>query len=265
MPFIPLQDDNPRIMIARPIVTWAIIATCIVVFILQAAAGPQAAQAIAYSFGLIPAVLMGVRELSPDLAVLPAWATLITAMFLHGGFMHLAGNMLFLGVFGDNIEDSMGHGRFVVFYLICGAAASLSHVLIAPGSTTPMIGASGAISGVLGAYLILHPKAWVTILLFFFPLRFPAWLLLVGWIGFQLFAALGGGASGGVAWWAHIGGFAAGAALIAGFRHKSVPLWGGGNHPKGIRIKRPPRQQSTQPSPGTARRQPRNKRPGPWG
>jgi membrane associated rhomboid family serine protease len=187
-------------------------------------------------------------------------------MFLHGGIMHLIGNMLFLGVFGDNIEDAMGHVKFVAFYLICGAAAALSHVMIAPGSTTPMIGASGAISGVLGAYLILHPKSWVTILLFWIPLRFPAWLLLIGWIGFQMFAALGSGPSGGgVAWWAHIGGFAAGAALIAPFRHKSIPLFGGGEQPKGIRIKRPPRKQPAQPKGGGASAKPKNKRPGPWG
>jgi membrane associated rhomboid family serine protease len=266
MPFIPLQDDTPRILIARPFVTWGIIAACILVFIWQVSVPPQAAQAIAYSFGLIPAVLLGARDLAPDLAVLPAWATLVTSMFLHGGFMHLAGNMLFLGVFGDNIEDAMGHVKFVAFYVICGAAAALAHVLIAPGSTTPMIGASGAISGVLGAYLILHPKAWVTILLFWIPLRFPAWLLLIGWIAFQLFAALGSGPSGGgVAWWAHIGGFAAGAALIASFRHKSIPLFGGGEQPKGIRLKRPPRNQPAQPTGGGASDKPKNKRPGPWG
>jgi membrane associated rhomboid family serine protease len=262
MPFIPLQDDTPRILIGRPVVTWTIIAACIAIFVLQATAGPRTAQAITFSFGLIPAVLLDLRELDPALALVPAWATLVTSMFLHGGIMHLGGNMLFLGVFGDNIEDAMGHVKFVAFYLVCGAAAALSHVVIAPGSTTPMIGASGAISGVLGAYLILHPKSWVTILLFWIPLRFPAWILLLGWIGFQLFAALGSGASGGgVAWWAHIGGFAAGAALIAPFRHKSIPLFGGGEQPKGIRIRRPPKKQPAQPREA----KPRNKRPGPWG
>jgi membrane associated rhomboid family serine protease len=264
MPFIPLQDDNPRILIARPVVTWGIIAACVGVFLLQVLAGPQLAQAITYSFGLVPAVLVGLRDLPPDLALLPAWATLFTAMFLHGGIMHLVGNMLFLGVFGDNIEDAMGHLRFIAFYLVCGVAASLAHVVIAPGATAPMIGASGAISGVLGAYLILHPKAWVTILVFWLPLTFPAWVLLLGWIGFQVLAALGsGGTGGGVAWWAHIGGFVAGAALVPWFRNKAIPLFGGGTHPKGIRVKRPPRRGPAAPDPAAGR--PRNKRPGPWG
>lgn len=259
MPFIPLRDDNPRILIDRPVVTWTIIALCVGIFLLQLFAGQRFSQIVTFSFGLIPAVLLGVRELAPDLAVVPAWVTLFTSMFLHGGLMHLAGNMLFLGVFGDNIEDAMGHRKFLAFYLVCGAAAALTHVAIAPTATVPMIGASGAISGVLGAYLILHPKAVVTILLFWIPLAFPAWVLLLLWIGFQIFSALASGASGGgVAWWAHIGGFAAGAALISSFRHKSIPLWGGGDHPKGIRIKRPPGRGPERPQ----RR--RNKPPGPW-
>lgn len=262
MPFIPLRDNNPRILIARPAVTWGIILACVAIFVLQVLSGPQTSEAIAYSFGLIPAVLVGARDLAPALDVVPAWATLFTSMFLHGGLMHLVGNMLFLGVFGDNIEDSMGHGRFLLFYLVCGAAAALTHVMIAPTAAVPMIGASGAISGVMGAYLILHPKAWVTILLFWIPLVFPAWILLLVWIGFQVFSALGSGATGGgVAWWAHIGGFAAGAALISTFRHKTIPLWGGGDHPKGIRIRRPPGRGTGGARPGRKR----NKRPGPWG
>jgi membrane associated rhomboid family serine protease len=259
MPFIPLRDSNPRILIDKPLVTWSVIALCLAVFVWQVSADPRTAQAIAYSFGLIPAVLVGGRELAPQLEVLPAWATLFTSMFLHGGVMHLVGNMLFLWVFGDNVEDSMGHGKYLGFYLVCGAAAALTHVAIAPMAEVPMIGASGAISGVLGAYLILHPKAWVTILLGWIPLVFPAWVLLILWIGFQIFSAFAAGAAGGggVAWWAHIGGFAAGAALVPLFRRKSLPLWGGGDHPKGIRIKRPPGKAATA-------ERPRNKRPGPW-
>jgi membrane associated rhomboid family serine protease len=169
-------------------------------------------------------------------------------MFLHGGFGHLIGNMLFLGIFGDNIEDAMGHKRFVAFYLLCGIAAALTHVFIATDITKPMIGASGAVSGVLGAYLLLHPKAWVTFLIGIFPLTLPAWLLLGGWFGLQFFSALG--ESGGVAWWAHVGGFVAGMALIVPFRHHTIPLGGGDKQPKGIRLKR--------------RRDPQTRRGGPW-
>ncbi|RDD61403.1 rhomboid family intramembrane serine protease [Ferruginivarius sediminum] len=251
MPFIPLRDDNPRILIERPYVTWTIIIVCVALFLLELAGGRDFARFVTFSFGLIPSVLLGLKELPPALDAIPAWATLFTAMFLHGGLMHLVGNMLFLGIFGDNIEDSMGHRRFVAFYLLCGVAASMAHVLVAPTATQPMVGASGAISGVLGAYLMLHPKAWVTILVFIIPITLPAWLLLGFWIGFQVFSALTG-SGGGVAWWAHIGGFAAGCILIIPFRHKTIPLGGGGgsSYPKGIRLKR---------------RRPGDTAGGPWG
>lgn len=131
----------------------------------------------------------------------------------------------------------MGHGRFVAFYLLAGVAAALTHVMVAPETTVPMVGASGAISGVLGAYLMLFPKARVAVLIFWLPFTFPAYVLLILWIGFQLLAA-GGGGEPGVAWYAHIGGFFAGMALIVPFRNKTVPLFGGGTHPKGIRLKR---------------------------
>lgn len=248
MPFIPLRDDNPRILIERPYVTWTIIAVCVAVFLLQIMGGREFAQIVTFSFGLIPSVLLGLKELPPALDAVPAWMTLFTAMFLHGGLMHLAGNMLFLGIFGDNIEDAMGHRRFVAFYLLTGVAASMMHVLIAPGATEPMVGASGAISGVLGAYLVLHPKAWVTILIFWIPMVLPAWLLLGFWILFQLFSAVFG-AGGNVAWWAHIGGFVAGCILVVPFRHHTIPLWGGGDHPKGIQIKRRPRRRDSSGGP----------------
>jgi len=258
MPFIPIGDKNPRILIEKPVVTWTIIALCVGIFLLELLGGPDFARLVSITFGLIPAVLMGEAVLRPDLALVPAWMTLFTSMFLHGGLMHLLSNMLFLGIFGDNIEDAMGHRRFLVFYLICGVAAAMAHVLIAPDSRTPMIGASGAISGVLGAYLILHPKAWVTFLVGIFPLVLPAWILLGLWFLIQLTSAFGGG--GGVAWWAHVGGFVAGAALVVPFRRRTVPLWGGGNHPKGLRIKR------ARPSAGPPRNAGRDpRRGGPWG
>lgn len=245
MPFIPIGDETPRVLIARPVVTWTIIALCVGIFVVEMMGGPRFGQAVSLSFGLIPARLLGLAEMHPDLALVPAWATLFTSMFLHGGLMHLVGNMLFMGIFGDNVEDAMGHKRFIAFYLLCGLVAAFGHVLITPDSTTPMIGASGAISGVLGAYLLLHPKAWVTILFGFFPLVLPAWILLGLWFVFQLFSAFGGG--GGVAWWAHVGGFLAGMVLVIPFRHRGVPLGGGGNYPKGVRLKRrrpqpPPRE-----------------------
>ena len=253
MPFIPIGDDNPRILIDKPVVTWSIIGACVGIFLIQLSLDPVAARAMPLSLGLIPAVLTGEATLRPDLAIIPAWLTIATSMFLHGGFGHLIGNMLFLGIFGDNIEDAMGHKRFAAFYLICGVAAALTHVLVAPGTTTPMVGASGAISGILGAYLLLHPKAWVTFLVVVFPITLPAWILLGGWFLLQFFSAIGGG-GGGVAWWAHVGGFVAGVVLVNWFRHHTIPLGGGGTQPKGVRLKRR-HERDTGPGPGS----------GPWG
>lgn len=233
----PIGDDTPRVRIDYPFVLWAIIAACGFLFLMQISGGPVFVQHLSIGLGVIPAVLTGAAELRPDLAIVPAWTTLLTSMFLHGGFLHLFGNMLFLAIFGDNIEDAMGHLRFLLFYLLCGVAAALVHVAVAPTAAQPMIGASGAVSGVLGAYLVLYPKAWVTILLVWLPLVIPAWILLGLWFGFQLLSAFGG--EGGIAWWAHVGGFLAGAVLVIPFRHKTVPLGGGGHYPKGIRMRRP--------------------------
>jgi membrane associated rhomboid family serine protease len=165
--------------------------------------------------------------------MIPAPLTLISSMFMHGGWMHLIGNMLFLWVLGDNVEDAMGHGRFIIFYILCGIAAALTHAAMDPASSTPMIGASGAISGVIGAYLILHPKVQILTLAFRFFIHIPAYIMLGIWIAMQVInvsmASNTGG--GGVAWWAHIGGLIAGIILIAPMRHKSVPLfdgWSGG-------------------------------------
>ncbi len=232
----PISDDNPRLRIDKPYVLWGIMAVCVFMFLMQVSGGPVFTQRLSIGLGVIPAVLTGHAELRPDLAIVPVWATLLTSMFLHGGLLHLFGNMLFLAIFGDNIEDAMGHLRFLLFYLICGVAAALTHVVVAPEAPQPMIGASGAVSGVLGAYLVLYPRAWVTILLVWLPLVVPAWILLGLWFGFQVLAALGGAAAG-VAWWAHVGGFIAGAVLVVVFRHKTVPLGGGSHYPKGIRLR----------------------------
>ena len=146
---IPIHDDNPTHR--WPIVTVSLIVACVLIFFWQVSLGPRAGTAAVYSFGFIPAVLFTDASLPPELAVVPAGATLFTSMFLHGGFMHLLGNMLYLWVFGNNIEDVCGHGRFLLLYQLCGLAAAFAQALPNPTSEVPMIGASGAISGVLGA------------------------------------------------------------------------------------------------------------------
>ncbi len=234
MPFIPLGDNNPRILIRYPWVTWGTMLACVLIFLWQISGNLDTS---IYTYGFIPAILAGDAQLSGELLQLPAIATLFTSMYLHGSIPHLLGNMLFLWVFGDNIEDSTGHFRFLIFYLLCGAAAGLCHFAAQPGSDIPMVGASGAISGVLGAYLVIHPKARVLIPIFIIPVRLPAYFLLAGWFGFQVFAAFapaGGGEFGNVAWWAHIGGFVAGAILIFLFKRNTVHLFGGGPPPQGI-------------------------------
>ncbi len=156
---IPLHDDNPTSL--TPFVTVGLIAACVAVFLWQVTLPPEALEAALHGYGMSPAVLFGERELAPGLAGL----SVVTSMFLHGGWMHLIGNMLYLWIFGNNVEDAMGHGRFVVFYLLCGLAAAFAQAVQDPGSTVPMIGASGAIGGVLGAYLLLYPQARVLVLI----------------------------------------------------------------------------------------------------
>src|SRR3954465_11721639 len=151
---LPLHDDNPTT--TRPYVTVGLMIANLLVFVWQhLLLAPEAAERAVYALGVIPAVLMGREVLPAELALLPASATILTSMFLHGGFLHLAGNMLYLWIFGNNVEDAMGHARFLAFYLLCGVAAVFAQVLPNPGSVVPMIGASGAISGVLGAYMLL--------------------------------------------------------------------------------------------------------------
>jgi membrane associated rhomboid family serine protease len=222
---IPLRDDNPTML--RPIVTVAIIVLCTLVFLWQIALPKRAGQEAVYALGLIPAVLLGHGELPAMLRWVPPPVTIFTSMFLHGGFLHIAGNMLYLWIFGDNVEDRMGHGRFVLFYLICGVVAALSQALPAPDSTIPMIGASGAISGVLGAYLLLYPRANVLVVipLFIIPytLRLPAVIVLGMWFVLQLLSSIaGGGAS--VAFRAHVGGFVAGMLLLRLFARRGPPI-----------------------------------------
>ncbi|MHA1600267.1 MAG: rhomboid family intramembrane serine protease [Alphaproteobacteria bacterium] len=228
---IPLHDDNPTSL--RPLVTIALIVACTLVFLWQVALPAQEAQIAIYAFGMIPAVLFGDAELPPRLAKIPTTLSLVTSMFLHGGWLHLIGNMLYLWIFGNNIEDSMGHRRFIVFYILCGIAAALTQAVQDPASVVPMIGASGAIGGILGGYIVLFPRARILVLvplgILFFTLRIPAVVVLGIWFALQFFLSTmsSTGAPGGVATWAHVGGFVAGLILIAPFRDKQFPLFGG--------------------------------------
>ncbi len=220
---IPLHDDNPTDSV--PFVTLGVIAICVLVFLWQQTLDVYDEDRVLLGLGLIPAVLFGERVLPPALELVPAELTLVTSMFLHGGWLHLIGNMLYLWIFGNNIEDAMGHLRFIVFYLACGLVAVLAQAFQDPGSTIPTIGASGAVSGVLGAYLLLYPRARVLVLVFlgFFvtTFRLQALYVLGFWFLIQaLNAASTGPAGGGVAWWAHVGGFIAGALLIYLFRRR---------------------------------------------
>lgn len=230
---IPLRDDNPTHI--KPIVTVALIAFTTLVFIWQLSLGRDGAELAVLRLGLIPAVLFDKVQLSAEIAGVPPWATVLTSIFLHGGLIHLAGNMLYLWIFGNNVEDAMGHARFLVFYLVCGVAAGLGQAVIAPESRVPMIGASGAISGVLGAYLLLYPHARVLVLvpLGFFSqvLELSALWVLGFWFVLQLLnSALASGAPGGVAWFAHIGGFIAGMILIPLFKQRDVRLFRPARH-----------------------------------
>ncbi|WP_299619628.1 rhomboid family intramembrane serine protease [Pelagibius sp.] len=254
MPFIPLHDDAPRYHIARPWTTWCLLAGTVLFYLLQITGGEQDFLRLVYGLGMISATLTGERELARDLVLVAPATTLVTYQFLHGNFMHLFGNMVYLWVFGDNVEDAMGHFRFLVFYLLCGALAALAQMAVDPGSATPLIGASGAISGILGAYLLLHPKSKVLVPVVIIPLYLPAWLLLLFWFGFQFFALAGGQGDSNVGWWAHIGGFVAGLLLIPVFRRKTVPLFGMGDPPRGVTLRRGVGWQSDRPG-----------RRGPWG
>ena len=230
---IPLHDDNPTER--TPVVTVAFIVACVLVFLYQASLPPQPGETFVFQYGAIPALVFGEAELPATIGVaVPAYATLITSMFLHGGWMHLIGNMLYLWVFGNNIEDVMGHVRYILFYLICGILAALSHAMTDPASTVPMVGASGAISGVLGAYVLLFPRAHVLVLMPGIGMtRVAAGFVLGMWFVMQL---LSGGMSmgskgGGVAFFAHIGGFLAGMALIGLFKRPDVSFFAPGRRP----------------------------------
>jgi membrane associated rhomboid family serine protease len=225
--FLPLRDDNPHTV--TPFVNYTMLAACVLVFLWQFSLSGQAERIAVYTFGFTPGFFFGQVTPPSGLAQVPSWLTIFTSMFMHGGWMHLLGNMLYLWIFGDNVEASLGHKRYAVFYLLCGVAAALAQGFAAPSSAIPMVGASGAISGVLGAYLVLHPRSNIKVLVFLIiitVINVPAFVVLGFWIVGQLISSAGVDAGQpGVAFIAHIGGFVAGAILVFFFKKKSVPVF----------------------------------------
>ena len=217
---IPIYDDNPAL--GKPLLVITIIVICIIIWFWQSGLSYQDNNAVIVNFGLTPKVFLSGPLLS--------FFTLFTSMFMHGGFMHLAGNMLYLWIFGDNIEGALGHFRFILFYFLCGTAAAFTQILSAPDSTIPMIGASGAVSGVLGAYLIFYPRArirtFVFLGIFITFLRLPAVLLLGFWIlGQVISAVVSNPGSPGVAWFAHLGGFFMGMLLAPLLKKPNISIF----------------------------------------
>ncbi|WP_346892749.1 rhomboid family intramembrane serine protease [uncultured Roseibium sp.] len=224
--FIPLHDHNKIKHVYKPFVNWALLAANVFVFVvIQHAGFGDAATISDYSYGLISSVLFDMKDLTPDLQAVPDAATLVTYAFLHGDWMHLIGNMLFLWVFGDNVEDAMGHVRYLVFYLACAAGAGFAYAITSFGSDAPLIGASGATAGIIVAYLMLHPhvKIWI-LALGRIPLRLSARWVLGAWIVLQVYNVVVDQDSN-VAWSAHIGGLITGAILVLFLRRRGVPLF----------------------------------------
>jgi len=221
--FLPLHDGVPLQHVKTPAATRTVIAVCVLAYLLTFY-GPLGAEWIVAGFGLIPAVFFGTEALPDGLPFVPVWATLVTSLVLHGSWFHLLGNMLFLWVFGDNVEDAMGHLRFLVFVVLCGSAASLTHAFADPESTRPLIGASGAVSGVVAAYLILYPRVQMwALFLNGIPLRVPAYWAIGFWFVLQLVSAFLSGDPD-VGWFAHLGGFIAGATLTRPLRRRYDPV-----------------------------------------
>ncbi len=220
---IPIGDDLHTYH--RPVGVYLLIGANVLVFMFELLLTPAQVRAHVLQWGLIPSALNQWR-MAPEV-----WGTLITSLFMHGGWAHIISNMLYLGIFGANVEDNMGTRRFIAFYLLCGIIAGLAQVLAAPHSTIPIIGASGAVAGVLGAYLLLYPTARVYMLLplffVFAKIPVPAVLVLGFWFVSQLLngvASLGPAMQvGGIAWWAHIGGFVAGIVLLLFFKRRRQP------------------------------------------
>ena len=224
----PISDENPRS--GTPYVTWGLIGACVLVFLWELSLPEKALEAAFYRYGAVASQLTGAGQ--QVVATPPDWSTLVTSMFLHGGLAHIAGNMLYLWIFGDNVELAMGRVRFFVFYIVCGVVAALAQIWMSPSSAFPLIGASGAISGVLGAYLLLYPYGRVRVLILPFPIiilrviEVPAMLVLGFWFVLQLLSGIfSNPAEPGVAFAAHVGGFLAGMVLVLVARKPGVPLF----------------------------------------
>ena len=214
---IPLRDDNPTSR--RPTITYFLIGLCVLVFLTQLNFQSYKTGQLFYSYGLIPSVLMGKNQLPMDLYVVPAYLTIFTSMFMHGGWLHLIGNMWYMKIFADNIEDNLGPRNFIIFYILCGIGAAMTQVFTDVHSQIPMVGASGAIGGILGAYLINHPNARVLVLIPYIIItivKIRALYVLGFWFILQFISS-----SGGVAYAAHIGGFVSGMILILFFNKKA--------------------------------------------
>ncbi len=223
--FIPLHDANSLKRIRLQYVTIGLIAANVIVFLFTTVSSEEAFVATLYGYGYIPSVVFDLVDLPPGLKVIPEDLTYLSYAFLHNDIFHLGGNMLFLWVFGDNVEDALGHVKFLIFYLLCAIAGAFFHGLVAPESEVPLIGASGAVAGVVAAYLMLHPRVKIWILAFGrIPLRIPAYITLVLWIVFQFFM-FGFGGDDQISWSCHVGGIVAGVVLVLVLRNRDVPLF----------------------------------------
>jgi membrane associated rhomboid family serine protease len=234
---IPISDENPTLRTPIMTILILLVTGAVWVFVQGAGMHPYQLAASVCNWGLIPGEITHRARLGSGVELVPGVArclvdddprnivTPLTSIFLHGGWAHILGNSLFLWVFGNNIEDSMGRLRFLIFYLLCGLAAATAQVMVNPASPVPMVGASGAIAGIMGAYLVLYPRVRVHVLVFIFIINVPAYLMLLWWIGLQVFSGWGQlspvrpDVSSGVAVWAHIGGFAAGVVLVKLFEN----------------------------------------------
>ena len=236
--FIPIKDDAPTVR--TPIVTAGLLAVNVAAFLITWFQGPEWFEQFTTQFGFIPTELINGVEVTPVLPASP-YLTAFTSMFMHGGWMHLIGNMLFMWIYGNNVEDYLGHFKFLIFYLAAGLAAVALYTLFSPQSQIPLVGASGAIAGLMGAYMVLHPRARITVLIVFFFIQFvtlPAKVVLGIWFALQLFMSLSDGLSGmsggGVAWMAHVGGFVFGWILLK----FAVKIFGGHGPSGGQRVYR---------------------------
>jgi membrane associated rhomboid family serine protease len=225
--FIPLYDTNRLRHIKQQYVTIGLIAFNTLIYFATALGGEQFTNAAVLGLGFIPSVVHDSAELAPQFVVIPESLSYVTYSFLHADIFHLGGNMLFLWVFGDNVEDALGHIRFLAFYLLCAIAGAFFQGLIAWDSQVPLIGASGAIAGVVAAYLILYPRVKVWVLAFArIPLRIPAFIPLILWILFQIVMFAAGGEDQ-ISWACHVGGIIAGAVLVLVLRNRAIPLLAG--------------------------------------